>query len=143
LHAAVRGHPARERARTAPAAANLPPDIGRWCHRIPSEEQGVYPIDQSDGGEDDDPQQLVRWHAELTALGRNPKAPWTRQMKLLEIRDEDAISDSGVEIWNLMEQRGIRHVMLLGVHTNMCVLGRPFGLRQMAQNGKSVVLVRD
>lgn len=137
------GHPARERARAAPAAANLPADIGRWCHRIPAEEQGVYPIDQSDGGEDDDPEQLAKWHAELTALGRNPKAPWKRQMKLLEIRDEDAISDSGVEIWNLMEQRGIRHVMLLGVHTNMCVLGRPFGLRRMAENGKSVVLVRD
>ena len=25
----------------------------------------------------------------------------------------------------------------------MCVLGRPFGLRQMAKNGKKVVLVRD
>ncbi|MCL4203763.1 MAG: ThuA domain-containing protein [Pirellulaceae bacterium] len=137
------GHPARLRARAAPTAANLPPEIGRWCYRIPAEEQGVYPIDQGDGGEDDDPEELAKWHAELTALGRNPKAPWTRQMALLEIRDQDAISDNGVEIWNLMEQRGIRHVMLLGVHTNMCVLGRPFGLRQMARNGKSVVLVRD
>ncbi len=33
--------------------------------------------------------------------------------------------------------------MLVGVHTNMCVLGRPFGLRQLAKNGKNVVLVRD
>jgi type 1 glutamine amidotransferase len=48
-----------------------------------------------------------------------------------------------VEIWNLLEERGIRNVLLLGVHTNMCVLGRPFGLRQMAKNGKHVVLVRD
>jgi type 1 glutamine amidotransferase len=31
----------------------------------------------------------------------------------------------------------------MGVHTNMCVLGRPFGLRQMARNGKNVVLMRD
>jgi nicotinamidase-related amidase/type 1 glutamine amidotransferase len=136
-------HPARQRARSAPTAANLPEEIGRWCHRIAAEEQGVYPIDQSDGGEDDDPEQRTRWHAELTAMGRNPRAPWLRQMDLLEIRDEDAISDSGVEIWNLMEQRGIRQVMLVGVHTNMCVLGRPFGLRQMAKNGKNVVLVRD
>jgi len=29
------------------------------------------------------------------------------------------------------------------VHTNMCVLGRPFGLRQMVKNGKNAVLVRD
>ena len=55
----------------------------------------------------------------------------------------DAISDSGVEIWNLLEERGINNVILLGVHTNMCVLGRPFGLRQMAKNGKNVVLMRD
>ena len=55
----------------------------------------------------------------------------------------DAISDSGVEIWNLLEQRGIDNVILLGVHANMCVLGRPFGLRQMAKNGKNAVLMRD
>jgi type 1 glutamine amidotransferase len=31
----------------------------------------------------------------------------------------------------------------MGVHTNMCVSGRPFALRQMARNGKRVVLARD
>ncbi len=136
-------HPARLRARNAPTAANLPDDIGGWCHRIPAEEQGVYPIDQSDGGVDDDPQQLARWHEELAAKGRNPRAPWTRQMDELEIMDQDAISDSGVEIWNLMQQHGIRNVILVGVHTNMCVLGRPFGLRRMVLHGKQAVLVRD
>ena len=46
---------------------------------------------------------------------------------------------------NLSEiiSKGIKNVILVGVHTNMCVLGRPFGLRQMAQNGKNVVLMRD
>jgi type 1 glutamine amidotransferase/nicotinamidase-related amidase len=136
-------HPARQRAVQAPWAANLPPDIGQWCHSIPAEEQALYPIDQSDGGEDDDPQELQQWHAELREMGRNPRAPWTRQTDLLEIHNQDAISDSGEEIWNLMEQRGIRHVILLGVHTNMCVLGRPFGLRQMVRNGRQAVLVRD
>ena len=42
-----------------------------------------------------------------------------------------------------MEQHGIDNVILLGVHTNMCVLGRPFGLRQLSKNGKNVVLMRD
>ena len=56
---------------------------------------------------------------------------------------KDIISDKGDEIWNSMEARGIKNVLLVGVHTNMCVLGRPFGLRQMAQNGKNVALVRD
>ena len=56
---------------------------------------------------------------------------------------QTAIGDSGIEVWNLLEEHGIEHVMLVGVHTNMCVLGRPFGLRQLAKNGKNVVLVRD
>ena len=56
----------------------------------------------------------------------------------------DAVSDSGrEEIWNLLEERGIDNVILMGVHANMCVLGRPFGLRQLAKNGKQVVLMRD
>jgi len=136
-------HPARLRAKQAPAAPNLPPDIGKWCYRIPAEEKGRYPLDQEDGGEDDDPVEHVRWHERLTGMGRDPKAPWKAQIDVLRIDERDAISDSGVEIWNLLEQRGIRNVLLLGVHTNMCVLGRPFGLRQMARNGKNVVLVRD
>jgi type 1 glutamine amidotransferase len=59
------------------------------------------------------------------------------------MHEQDAVSDSGVEVWNLLEARGIDNVILVGVHTNMCVLGRPFGLRQMAKNGKNVVLMRD
>ncbi len=136
-------HPARERAIRAPRAENLPAGIGQWLHRLQTEEQAVYPIDQSDGGVDDDPEELAQWHARLSEMGRNPRAPWTRQTELLEIADEDAISDSGVEIWNLLEDREIAHVMLVGVHTNMCVLGRPFGLRQMVRHGRQAVLVRD
>jgi nicotinamidase-related amidase len=141
--AAYKDHPARKRAQAAPAAKNLPKGIDQWCTKIPAEDKGKYPIDQSDGGEDDDPKEHAEWHAKLAAMGRNPKAPWKSQHAGLTIRDEDAVSDSGVEIWNLLEARGINHVMLVGVHTNMCVLGRPFGLRQLAKNGKNVVLVRD
>lgn len=135
--------PMRRRAREAPTAKNLPADIGSWCRKIPAEDKGRYPIDQTDGGEDDEPAEHAAWAAHLTALGRNPRAPWKSQVDLLTIDERDAVSDSGVEIWNLLEQRGIRHVVLMGVHTNMCVLGRPFGLRQLAKNGRQVVLMRD
>ena len=138
-----KAHPARKRAKEAPTAKNLPKEIDLWCKKIPAEEKGKYPIDQSDGGEDDDPQEHADWHAKLKAMGRNPKAPWLKQHDGIKIHDEDVISDSGVEIWNVLEQRGINNVILVGVHTNMCVLGRPFGLRQMAKNGKNVVLMRD
>jgi lysophospholipase L1-like esterase/nicotinamidase-related amidase len=138
------GTPARERAKSAPAAARIPNQIGEWCKQIPAEEAAAYPIDQSDGGEDDDPDEHAKWAAELAAKGLNPKAPWTRQIDVLRIdQEKDAISDSGVEIWNLLESRDIDQVILMGVHVNMCVAGRPFGLRQMAKNGKRVVLMRD
>jgi hypothetical protein len=39
--------------------------------------------------------------------------------------------------------RGIENVILMGVHTNRCVLGRPFGIRQMVYLGRNVVLCRD
>lgn len=123
-------HPARKRAVAAPPVSGYPPDIGAWCHRIPAEEQGKYPLDQSDGGCDDVP-------------ACKTYSAWKSQMPALEIRDSDAISDSGTEIWNLLEHQGVRNVMLMGVHLNMCVLGRPFGLRNMARAAKNVVLVRD
>jgi nicotinamidase-related amidase/type 1 glutamine amidotransferase len=141
--AAYESTPMRQRAKQAAAAKNLPADIGSWCKKIPAEDKGKYPIDQTDGGEDDEPAEHAAWAASLKAQGRDPRAPWKRQTDLLTIDDRDAISDSGVEIWNLLQERGIRHVILVGVHTNMCVLGRPFGLRQLAKNGVDVVLMRD
>ena len=141
---AYAAHPARLRAQQAPAADSTPAGIVDWCSRIPREEAATYPIDQSDGGEDDDPQEHARWAAHLRSLGRNPGMPWKRQSDMITIDAErDFISDRGDEVWNVLQQRGIRNVILTGVHTNMCVLGRPFGLRQMARNGMRVVLMRD
>lgn len=138
------GTAARERAKTAPAADRLPDKIAEWCKKIPTEELAVYPIDQTDGGEDDEPAEHAAWAEELKRKGLNPKAPWTKQTDALRIdQEKDAISDSGVEIWNLLESRDIDNVILMGVHVNMCVAGRPFGLRQMAKNGRHVVLMRD
>jgi len=130
---AYESHPARKRAQEAPKAANLPEDIGKWCRWIDEKEETIgYPIDHSDGGCDCEP-----------TCKQGPPWPWRSQIDTIQIRNEDAISDSGVEIWNLLEQRGITNVILMGVHTNMCVLGRPFGLRHMAKFGKNVVLMRD
>ena len=137
-------HPARTRAKSVPNATNLPTDISTWCDRISSEEAFPYPIDQSDGGEDDDPVEHEQWAKTLANEGRNPKAPWKQQLSVIQIDSEhDFVSDSGNEIWNILEAKGIQRVLLCGVHTNMCVLGRPFGLRQLASHGKNVSLIRD
>ncbi len=70
--------------------------------------------------------------------------PWTRQIAALEIDDQrDAITDNGQELVNLFAAHGVDNVMICGVHLNMCVLGRPFGIRQLVKMGKNVVLVRD
>ncbi len=138
-------HPARRRAQEAPAASNLPEGIEQWLYWIDDEEEAAgYPVDASDGGEDDGPEEHAQWAERLKAMGRNPDSPWIRQSAAIEMDGErDAVTDSGVENWNLLEQRGVENVFLIGVHTNMCVLGRPFGLRQLAKSGKNVVLVRD
>ncbi|MFT5470289.1 MAG: nicotinamidase-related amidase [Verrucomicrobiales bacterium] len=68
---------------------------------------------------------------------------WTRQIAALEMAEKDAVSSNGQEIHNLFEERGIENVIIMGVHTNRCVLGRPFGIRQMVYVGRNVVLCRD
>ncbi len=141
---AYKDHPGRARAKQTPMSRSLPSEIGQWCKRIPPEEQANYPVDQTEGGEDDDPAEHARWAAKLAAMGRDPRAPWKSQTAALTIDEaKDYISDDGNEIWSVLDDRGIDHVILMGVHTNMCVLGRPFGLRQMAKNGKHAVLMRD
>ena len=141
---AYQDHPARRRAIDAPRAKDQPTDIESWCSAIPTEEKAAYPIDQSDGGEDDDRTVHAEWAKKLSAMGRNPNMPWQRQNAGITIDSQrDYISDRGDEVWNVLTEQGIKNVVLTGVHTNMCVLGRPFGLRQMAKNGKHVVLMRD
>src|SRR3954471_10910730 len=74
--APYKDHPGRKRAQEAPKAAKLPKDIGVWCYQIPSEEKGVYPLDQSDGGCDTEPAKQAAWEVKLKQMGRDPKAPW-------------------------------------------------------------------
>lgn len=122
------GTPQRRRAQAAPKAANSPHGMTSWCGLQAKE--GRLPIDDSDGGCD---------------CGRVAPSfqAWTRQIESIEVAEEDAISDRGDEIWNLLEARGIENVIVMGVHTNMCVLGRPFGIRNLVLAGKNVVLMRD
>lgn len=72
-----------------------------------------------------------------------PPYPWTRQIPSIGIDDEDAVSDDGGELFNLLEERHIRDVVVMGVHTNICVLGRPYGIRQLVHLGKRPLLCRD
>jgi nicotinamidase-related amidase len=90
----------------------------------------ALPVDASDQGSDTGE---TKWY----------KA-WTRQHPAIEIDEaKDGISDSGPEIWNFLQARGIRNVIIMGVHTNMCILNRPFAIKALVQRGVNVALVRD
>lgn len=69
--------------------------------------------------------------------------PWIRQIETIEIASEDAISDNGQEVYNLLQQRGIDDIIVMGVHTNVCVLSQPYGIRQLVYVGKKPILCRD
>jgi nicotinamidase-related amidase len=69
---------------------------------------------------------------------------WTCQHPGIEIdQEKDGISDKGKEIYNFMRSRDISNLIVTGVHTNMCVLARSFGIKQMVKWGVNVMLCRD
>ncbi|HJN11854.1 MAG TPA: ThuA domain-containing protein [Pirellulaceae bacterium] len=119
--------PMRAVAKNAPPIKTEIPLQG-WCH-LDEKSEAALPIDDSDGGCDCWPR-------------CRSGGPWKRQIDTIEIEKGDAITDSG-EAYYLMKQRGIENVIVMGVHTNMCVLGRPFSIRQMVYQGQNVVLMRD
>jgi nicotinamidase-related amidase len=119
--------PGRKLAQAAPKVTPKTPLKG-WCGLDPQREAAL-PIDDSDGGCDDSPP-------------CKQASPWSRQIETIEIKDKDAITDNA-EAYSLMCQRKIANVIVMGVHQNMCVLGRPFSIRQLVYQGLNVVLMRD
>ena len=92
-------------------------------------EDGTLPIDDSDGGCD-------------TPGDKEHKA-WTRENPALTIAPGDVVSDQGREIYNVLKERHIDTLLYMGVHANMCILNRSFGVRQMSKWGFRSIIVRD
>jgi nicotinamidase-related amidase len=89
----------------------------------------ALPIDDSDGGCD-------------TPGDRTHKA-WSRELAAIRIAGSDLVSDNGAEIYSAFRARGITHMVLMGVHANMCILNRSFAIKQMTRWGIRCILVRD
>jgi nicotinamidase-related amidase len=113
--------------RAKPAKPPVP--LLPWCNLEPDKEPAL-PVDTSKQSCDD------------PVVGAAVKK-FSKQHPGLDITGYDGISDNGQEIYNFLVQEGIKNVAIMGVHTNMCVLGRPFGIRQLTRLGFNVVLVRD
>lgn len=124
---AYKDHPAHKNAMTV-TAGTVPDYLGKWNSKL--EKEADWPVDQSDGGCDD-------------ATPCKQGNPWKKQIDTIHIDPQDFISDNGIQIGRILELKGIQHVILMGVHTNMCVVGRPFGARNLTRWGKDVVIMRD
>jgi nicotinamidase-related amidase len=122
------GSPYRKRMEQA-RPAEPPVPIANRCDRDAASEPKTLPVDTKLDCDDCELGPVVRRH--------------TRQHAGLDIIGFDGISDSGQEIYNFCEQLGIKNIVLMGVHTNYCILARPFGIRQQLKLGKNVVLARD
>ena len=115
-------HPARKRAQAAKKAD--PPK----AKDLPSP---PLPIDDSDGGCDDE-------------KGAKFVKAWTRQSASIAIDDaKDYVTDSGAEVYNVLKEKGLDTLFVMGVHTNMCVLNRSFAIKQMVKWDVKTFLVRD
>jgi nicotinamidase-related amidase len=125
----------RQRMKNAKSAKS-PVPIQSWCYHN-SEHEGPWPIVDDIG----------RGEAKVTGcddpIPRKHASHDRHQHPVIKIIGYDGISDNGQEIYNFLEQEGRNNIVLMGVHTNMCVLGRPFGIRQQKYLGKNVVLCRD
>jgi nicotinamidase-related amidase len=113
--------PARQRALAVPLIEPPPPL---------EYDDPPLPIDDSDGGSDTGETQ--------------PYRAWGRQHPAIDIDQErDFITDDGQQVYSILQQQGIRQVLILGVHTNMCILRRSFAIKQLVKWGVPVALVRD
>jgi nicotinamidase-related amidase len=125
------GTPQRRRMQQAPKASSAIPILNR-CPRDAAEVKN-FPIDDS-VNDCDDPI-VKKWEG--------PGWPWKRENPAIDIVGYDGVSADGQEIYNFCKQEGITNIALMGVHTNICILNRGFGLRQLKQLGFHAVLVRD
>jgi len=127
---------ATQRQRAIDAAWHEAPpgfDLTAWCSIDETKESGL-PIDDSDGG------------CDKPCSNGEPcieRSVWSSQIATIGIHADDIISDSGQEIYNLFMEHDIENIIVMGVHINMCILGRSFAIRQLANLGKNVVLMRD
>ena len=125
------GTPERQRMQRAPQAPSTIPILA--CPREPAEAKN-FPIDDTEGGCDDPVRRAKTWPG---------RYPWIRQHPAIDILGFDGVSDNGQEIYNFCKQEGINNIALMGVHTNICILNRSFGIRQFTKLGFRVVLARD
>jgi hypothetical protein len=87
------------------------------------------PFDDSDGGVNERNPSFQRGEVDL-----NPQ---------IEVSDTDAMTDNCKELLNYLYHHNCNLLLVVGVHTNMCVLDRPYGMKNIARYGFPMAIVRD
>ena len=70
---------------------------------------------------------------------------WSRQHPALRMADGDLLADcnNGGELYSLCKQRAIDTLLYMGVASNMCVMHRGCGMRNMKRHGLNVLFAAD
>ncbi|MFO1499992.1 MAG: NPCBM/NEW2 domain-containing protein [Verrucomicrobiota bacterium] len=68
---------------------------------------------------------------------------WDGMHPDLQIGESDLMPNDQQMLYSLCRARGITHLIFMGVHTQVCLLGKSIGLRAMSQAGLNCVLARD
>ena len=68
---------------------------------------------------------------------------WDGMHPALKIGDEDWMPDTQAEVFAICRKLGLTHLLYVGFHTQVCLLGKPMGLKAMKSAGLQCVLARD
>ncbi len=68
---------------------------------------------------------------------------WDGMHPDLKIGEDDLMPDTQAEVYAICQKYGLTHLIYVGFHTQVCLLGKPMGLRAMKEAGLHCVLARD
>jgi nicotinamidase-related amidase len=106
-------------------------DTGPLSDPVPIKDYPL-PIDDSDGGSD--------------SVDQYPHTKFCKRQteKIIIDHSRDLVcGDEGERLHAFLASRKIKLLVYMGVHTNMCILNRSFGIKNMLRRGYKTVLVRD
>ncbi len=76
----------------------------------------------------------IHWNKLASQLSMSPA---------IDVKEDEFVIATGQQLHELMEERGILHLLYAGFATNWCVLGRDYGIRSMSRYGYNIILLRD
>jgi hypothetical protein len=68
---------------------------------------------------------------------------WDAMHPDLHIGKDDVMPDTLQDVYSICKERGLTHLIYMGVHTQVCLLGKPMGLRYLKAAGLRCILARD